>query len=128
VQILLDTHAFIWWVLGDNSLSATARGHIADPNNACFVSAASAWEVTTKHRLGKLPQAAALAANFPAIVVRQGFIPLAITTVHAAHSGAFAQAHKDPFDRMIAAQAIIEGMPVISNDPQLDQFGIARLW
>jgi PIN domain nuclease of toxin-antitoxin system len=128
VQILLDTHAFIWWVLGDISLSGTARGHIGDPNNECFVSAASAWEVTTKYRLGKLPQAAPLAADFPRMVVQQGFIPLALTTVHAARSGAFAQAHKDPFDRMLAAQAIIEGMPIVSNDTQLDQFGITRIW
>jgi PIN domain nuclease of toxin-antitoxin system len=128
VHILIDTHAFIWWVLGDVSLSFSARSHIDDPNNLCFVSAASAWEVTTKHRLGKLPHAAPLAANFPGIVVQQGFIPLALTVVHAARSGAFTQAHQDPFDRMIAAQAIVEGMPIVSIDRQFDQFGISRIW
>jgi PIN domain nuclease of toxin-antitoxin system len=128
VQILLDTHAFIWWVLGDASLSNLARAEIGDSNNHCFVSAASAWEVTTKYRLGRLPQAAPLAADFPGMVVQQGFIPLALTLVHATRSGAFAQAHKDPFDRMIAAQAIVEGMPVVSIDAQLDQFGIRRIW
>ena len=87
MQIIIDTHAFIWWVLGDVSLSEFARAHIGDPTSQCFVSAASAWEVTTKYRLGKLPQAAPLAANFPGMVVQQGFIPLALTTVHAARSG-----------------------------------------
>lgn len=128
MQLIVDTHAFIWWVLGDQNLSGTARAHIADPNNQCFVSAASAWEVTTKHRLGKLAQAAPLATNFLGIVFQQGFIPLAITTTHAVRSGAFTQRHKDPFDRMIAAQAIIEGMQVVSNDSQLDQFGVTRIW
>ena len=128
MQILIDTHAFIWWVLGDFKMSAAARAHIADPNNQCFVSAASAWEVTTKYRLGKLPQAAPLAVNFPGMVVGQGFIPLSLTIIHAARSGAFTQTHKDPFDRMIAAQAIVEGMPVVSIDRQFDQFGVNRIW
>ena len=87
MQILVDTHAFIWWVLGDPRLSAAARAHIGDPDNLCFVSAASAWEVTTKYRLGKLPQPAPLAADFPRIVIQQGFVPLALTLLHAAQSG-----------------------------------------
>jgi PIN domain nuclease of toxin-antitoxin system len=128
LQILLDTHAFIWWVLGDANLSLVARSHIGDANNDCFVSAASAWEVTTKYRLGKLPQAAQLAANFSEIVVQQGFIPLALTMVHAARAGPSLKFHRDPFDRMIVAQALIDGMAVISIDPQLDQFGITRIW
>jgi PIN domain nuclease of toxin-antitoxin system len=128
VQLLLDTHAFIWWVLGDPSLSAVAQAHIGDPANQVFVSAASAWEVTTKYRLGRLPQAAPLAADFPRIVVSQGFIPLAITMQHAARAGSFLVPHRDPFDRMLGAQALIENMPIVSSDAALDQFGVVRIW
>lgn len=128
MQLLLDTCTFIWWIAGDPTLTAVARAPIADPNNQCFVSAASAWEISTKYRLGKLPQAAPLAANFAGEAFRNGFIPLPITAVHASHAGAFTQPHRDPFDRMIAAQAFLEGMPVASPDRQLDQFGIVRIW
>jgi PIN domain nuclease of toxin-antitoxin system len=128
VRALLDTHTLIWWLLGDPSLSATARQFIADPDNQIFVSAASAWEVTTKHRLGRLPGATQLATQFPRIVLGQGFIPLPITIIHALRSGSFAAPHKDPFDRMLAAQSVIENIPILSNDPQIDQFGASRVW
>jgi PIN domain nuclease of toxin-antitoxin system len=118
----------IWWVLGDATLSAPARQFIVDPANQIFVSAASAWEISTKYRLGKLPNAAQLARQFPQTVFGQGFIPLPVTIQHAIMSGAFTAAHPDPFDRMLAAQSIIEHMPIMSIDSKLDLFGVNRIW
>jgi PIN domain nuclease of toxin-antitoxin system len=101
---------------------------MADPANQIFVSAASAWEISAKYRLGKLPAAAQLATKFPQIMFGQGFIPLAITIRHAIMSGAFTAPHQDPFDRMLAAQSVTENMPILSNDTKIDQFGATRIW
>ncbi|HLY46278.1 MAG TPA: type II toxin-antitoxin system VapC family toxin [Stellaceae bacterium] len=128
MQALLDTHALIWWVLGDSGLSVPVRQTIADPANEIFVSAASGWEITTKYRLGRLPAAAQLATNFAKIILGQGFIPLPITVMHACMSGSLPGPHKDPFDRTLAAQSLAENMPILSNDTALDQFGVTRIW
>ena len=101
---------------------------IADPANQIFVSAASAWEISTKHRIGKLPAAAHLVANFPQIALSQGFILLAITALHAIRAGSLQGAHRDPFDRMLAAQTLSENMVIVPNDPKLDLFGVSRIW
>jgi PIN domain nuclease of toxin-antitoxin system len=128
VQVFLDTHTLIWWVLGDPSLSLPARQVIGDPTNQIFVSAASAWEITTKYRIGRLPAAAQLATGLPRILSSQGFIPLQITVLHACMAGLLQGTHKDPFDRMLATQAMPTKMPIVSNDPALDQFSVARIW
>jgi PIN domain nuclease of toxin-antitoxin system len=128
VQLLLDTHALFWFLCNSPSLSATASQVIADPNNQIFVSAVGAWEITTKVRSGKWPAASQLAQTFGAAIASQGFIELAITVEHACLAGSMAVAHRDPFDRMLAAQSKIEDMPVISIDALLDQFAITRIW
>ena len=91
----------LWWLDGDRRLPARVRALSGEPGNEVLVSAASVWEITTKARLGKLPRATDVAADAPACVVSQGFIPLPITVRHAQRAGALAGLHRDPFDRML---------------------------
>lgn len=128
MKLLLDTHALIWWLAGDAALSRPARAAIADEDNSVAVSAASAMEVATKFRIGKLPDAALLAQDFAAIIADQGFTELAITVQHALKAGAMNIAHKDPFDRLLIAQAQAEDMVLVSNESLFDGFAVKRLW
>ena len=128
MKLLLDTHALIWWLAGDDALSPRARAAIEDEANPVAVSAASAMEVATKFRLGKLPDAALLARDFEAIVAAQGFAELPISTRHARLAGAMTIPHKDPFDRFLIAQAQAEDMVLVSNEALFEGFGVARLW
>lgn len=128
LRLLLDTHALIWWLAGDEALSRRAREAIEDEGNSVAVSAASAMEVATKFRIGKLPDAALLAQNFEAIIADQGFAELAITVDHALRAGEMNIAHKDPFDRFLIAQAQSEDMVLISNEALFDGFAAKRLW
>ena len=128
MRLLLDTHALIWWLAGDQALGRKAREAIADEGNAVLVSAASAMEVATKVRLGKLPSAELLARNFEAILASQGFAELPITLRHAVLAGAMAIAHKDPFDRLLIAQAQAEDLILVSNETLFDGFAVNRLW
>lgn len=128
MRLILDTHALIWWLGDDPALSSTARDAILDPGNEVLVSAASAMEVVTKHRLGKLPQAAPLAQDFEAIVTEEGFVPLSISLRHATLAGGLRIAHKDPFDRFLAAQSLVEGVALVSNERVFDAFGVTRVW
>jgi PIN domain nuclease of toxin-antitoxin system len=125
---LLDTHALLWWLDGDERLSANARQAIADPQAAIFVSAASAWEIATKVRIGKLPGAIDVAERFSAILADQSFKPLAIGIEHARRAGLMPGEHRDPFDRMLIAQAEIEALCLVSNEKCFDRFGLERLW
>ncbi|MDF8334643.1 type II toxin-antitoxin system VapC family toxin [Novosphingobium cyanobacteriorum] len=128
MRLLLDTHALIWWLAGDEALGQRARAAIADEGNSVAVSAASAMEIATKHRIGKLPQAALLAQDFEAIVADQGFVELAISVRHARLAGEMNIAHKDPFDRLLIAQAQAEDMVLVSNEALFDSFAVNRLW
>jgi PIN domain nuclease of toxin-antitoxin system len=128
MKLLLDTHALAWWLADSPKLSQTAREHIGALSNAVFVSAASAWEIATNTRLGKWPEANALVGMFPGVIEANGFEPLAITVHHAIHAGALTVAHADPFDRMLAAQAELEGMTLVTADPALVQFNAPILW
>ena len=128
MQLLLDTHAFLWWLAGDIALSGAARTAIADEQNSVFVSAASAWEITTKHRLGKLPHAAAIVADLDGAIRDQSFAALPITVRHGQTAGALAGPHRDPFDRMLIAQAMIETLVLVTNEQVFDTYGVARLW
>jgi PIN domain nuclease of toxin-antitoxin system len=103
-------------------------GAIADAANEVYVSVASAWEVTTKHRLGKLPGAGPLAVDFAREIVRRGFLPLEITLVHGQDAGALPGARRDPFDRVLIAQARHEHMALVSDEAGFDGYGITRLW
>jgi PIN domain nuclease of toxin-antitoxin system len=128
VRLLLDTHALLWWLAGDKSLSVTARSAISDSANEIFVSAASAWEIRTKFRLGKLPGAALVAADIAGYVADQGFLELVIRLVHGQVAGALPGPHRDPFDRMLVAQAVTDNLVLISNENAFDAYGVKRLW
>ncbi len=128
MRILLDTHALLWWLDGDGRLSKRARAAIGDVRTTCLVSAASAWEITTKARLGKLPGALAVAADVSGCLRSQQFTPLDISVDHAQRAGSLPGAHRDPFDRMLIAQAHAENLPVVSNDEVFDGFGVVRIW
>jgi PIN domain nuclease of toxin-antitoxin system len=128
VRALLDTHTLLWWLADDPALSKPARKFIAETKNTAFVSAASAWEIATKVRLGKLATAAELAADFVVIVGREGFELLPISPDHAIRAGLLPGPHKDPFDRMLIAQAQAEGVPVVTNELVFDTYGVRRIW
>lgn len=128
MRLLLDTHALLWWLAGDAQLSPAAREAIGNPAHEVFVSAASAWEVATKHRLGKLPGAGPLVVDFAREVRRQGFQPLPITLEHGQVAGQLPGPHRDPFDRMLVAQAREEKLAVVSNDAALGAFGVPLVW
>lgn len=127
MQLLLDTHTLIWWLAGDR-LPDAAREAIADAQNEVYVSAVSAWEVATKARIGKLPNAMLLAQNFTTEIAQQDFLPLAISVEHGQRAGNLPGQHKDPFDRMLIAQAQAENLVLVSNEAIFDQYGISRLW
>ena len=128
MRLLLDTHAFLWWLAGDQALSEAARVAIANPENEVFVSAASAWEIATKYRLGRLPGAAIVAADIASAVASQGFVELPINIRDGQTAGGLPAIHKDPFDRMLIAQAIAADMVIVSNEDLFNAYGVARLW
>ena len=128
MRALLDTHALLWWLSDDPALSRTARNTIADTANSLLVSAASAWEIATKVRLGRLPTASDLTADFPGHIEREGFVFLPISPQHGIRAGLLPGPHKDPFDRMLIAQAQTEGIPIVSNERTFDRYGILRIW
>ena len=128
MRLLLDTHAFLWWLADSRRLSAMAHKLIADEANSLFVSAASAWEIATKHRIGKLPEAAGLALNVAGTIRGQGFEELPITVADAERSGRLPGPHRDPFDRMLIAQAVSRELALVSNDRAFDDYGVTRLW
>jgi len=128
VRLLLDTHALLWWLAGDEALSSIARPAIEDEGNEIFVSAASAWEISTKHRLGKLSGVSAIVADLHGAIADQGFIELPISVLHGQIAGSLPGPHRDPFDRMLIAQAMLENMALVSNEQPFDAYGVSRLW
>jgi PIN domain nuclease of toxin-antitoxin system len=128
MRLLIDTHALLWWLADDPALSTSARKHLARAGNTIFVSSASAWEIATKFRIGKLPDAGDLLADFAGYLSRERFESLAISTDHAVRAGLLPGPHKDPFDRMLIAQAQAENLPILSNDGAFDSYSVRRLW
>jgi PIN domain nuclease of toxin-antitoxin system len=129
VRLLLDTHAFLWWVFADSKLSRSARAAIADDRqNDILVSAATAWEITTKFRIGKLPDAGIVARDVAVAMASEGFDQLAVSVRHAQRAGDLGNRHRDPFDRMLIAQALIEDLTLVSNEKAFDAYGVKRLW
>ena len=128
MRLLLDTHALLWWLAGDRKLTKRARAAIGNGSNTVLVSAASAWEVSTKHRLGRLPGAGPLATEFARVVIAQGFAALDITLNHAQRAGGLPGSRSDPFDRMLIAQAQAEDLTLVSNEATFDRYGINRIW
>ncbi len=129
MRFLLDTHVLLWTLTEPDRLTASARGIIADGSTRLVVSTVSAWEIATKQRLGKLPQADALVSGYSRHLDRLGVERLAIGDDHALLAGGLNWTHRDPFDRMLAAQAMIESMTLITADQVFAGLrGIATLW
>ncbi len=128
MRLLLDTHALLWWLADDDSLSPAARRLIERPSNTVLVSAVSAWEIAVKVGLGKLPGAEELAGDFVGYLTREGFEQLGISAEHGIRAGLLPGPHKDPFDRMLAAQCHAENIPLISNDTIFDSYKVRRMW
>lgn len=128
MRLLLDTHAFLWWLAGSDRLSPVARRAIGNAANEKLISAASAWEIATKHRLGKLPSASALANDIAAGISGEGFEELPITVDDAVRAGNLPEFHRDPFDRMLIAQALARNLVLVSIESLFDGYGIRRLW
>ena len=128
MRFLLDTHTLIWWLNEDSALPVSARRLIASRNNTVMVSAVSAWEIATKMRLGRLEAAVELVRDFSAYLAQERFESLSISTEHGIRAGSLPGTHKDPFDRMLVAQAQLENLAIISNDVLLDGYGVTRVW
>lgn len=128
MKVLLDTQALLWAALSPATLSRKASRAISDLSNVIYVSAASAWEIAMKVRIGKLPLAEKFEADFLNAIDQAGYSILSIDAPSALRAGRFTAQHQDPFDRMIAAQALDGDMPVVSNDQELDLFGVKRIW
>ena len=128
MRLLIDTHALLWWLSDDPLLSDAARKAMAETSNVLLVSAASAWEIATKVRLGRLPGAAELAADFQGFMRREGFTTLDITADHGIRAGLLPGPHKDPFDRMLISQAQAENVPIVTNQRAFESYGVRRVW
>jgi PIN domain nuclease of toxin-antitoxin system len=129
MEALLDTHSLLWAVLDPAYLSPPALEVLLNATNTVYVSAASAWEIATKVRLGKLPKAVEFERRFIEIVAEVAqYTLLPISAEVSLRAGRLLGAHKDPFDRMIAAQALALDIPVLSLDTKLDAFGVRRIW
>jgi PIN domain nuclease of toxin-antitoxin system len=127
LKLLVDTHALLWWSTLDAKLSPKAKRAIASKGNDVFVSAASAWEIATKVRLGKL-EWPATAGTVNAYVLEQGFRALPISLQHAERAGQLQIIHRDPFDRVLIAQALAEDLWLASNEEFFDAAGVRRYW
>lgn len=123
MRLLLDTHAFLWWVGNDPALAADAREAIADPDAFVAFSAASAWEMSIKAALGRLR----VPPDLERVLARSRFVPLAIEVRHALRAGSLPLHHRDLFDRMLIAQAQLEGMTIVTRDPAIARYSVATL-
>jgi PIN domain nuclease of toxin-antitoxin system len=128
MRFLLDTHTLLWWAFDAPELSARANALIADRANTVLISSASAWEIATKHRLGRLPEVGPLVQDMSGWFDRVGLTELPVTVAHAQRAGGLAAPHRDPFDRMLAAQSLLEEVPILGRDRLLEQFGVQLLW
>jgi PIN domain nuclease of toxin-antitoxin system len=123
-RLLVDTHVLLWWLTGDRSLSTTARDAIADPENEPLVSIASLWEIAIKRSLGKL----SAPEDLPDRIAHERFSWLALGTDHAWEVRRLPMHHRDPFDRLLIAQALIERIPVVTADPRFQPYGVDIRW
>lgn len=126
--LLLDTHVLIWWFSDHPKLPRSVRDMLEATNDEIFVSAASAFEIAIKHRIGKLPEVKALIDDYAHHLAGQNFIELPISATHALRAGALAFDHRDPFDRMLIGQALEESLSLVSNEKRFDVRGVSRIW
>jgi PIN domain nuclease of toxin-antitoxin system len=124
VKLLLDTHAALWWLSGDERFGAQAEAHLTDAGNQVLLSAAVVWEIAIKRALGKLDAPRELAP----VLLGAGALPLPISLEHADRAGALPPHHRDPFDRMLLAQAIVEQAVLVSGDEALRPYGVPQVW
>ena len=125
---LLDSHALLWWWFDPDRLSGAVRSVLSDSENQVLVSAASVWELSLKHHQGKLPELASAIADLPGLLQADGFEALPISLAHGIRAGGYSQPHRDPFDRMLAAQAELDRLVLLTADPQLSTFPCQTLW
>ncbi len=128
MRLLLDTHAFLWFLLNDPRLSTTARALIADPNNGIEVSPATYWEIAIKISLGKYVLPEPFQEFMEREIAANQFRILPIEPRHVTPLTTLPFHHRDPFDRLLVAQAMVEQIPLVSNDPALDAYPVRRLW
>jgi PIN domain nuclease of toxin-antitoxin system len=128
LRLLLDTNALAWFLLDLPSLPQTAKAAIADPDNTVVVSAVSALEIAIKVRIGKWPEAAPIVQAFDRTLEAEQFQALSVSVEHALKAGAMSGVHRDPFDRLLIAQALVEDLILVSNEAVFDGFGVQRLW
>jgi PIN domain nuclease of toxin-antitoxin system len=128
VKFLLDTHSLLWWLNDDPQLSAIARGLVSASDNEIYVSAASAWEIATKYAKGRLPTATVILPDFSAVIQQEDFLELPTTSTHMVRSALLPGDHRDPFDRILAAQSIIENMAMITIDREMLSLGVLTRW
>lgn len=128
MQVLLDTHALLWWAVADARLSPKAKAVLSVLQTDVLVSAATAWEICTKVRLGKLAGAEAFALDFPGRLRAMGFRELPVTVEHGQRAGLLPGDHRDPFDRMLIAQSLTENLPILSNEKLFDDYRVQRIW
>ncbi|MEA1968790.1 MAG: type II toxin-antitoxin system VapC family toxin [Thermodesulfobacteriota bacterium] len=122
--MLLDTHIFLWWLFDDPKLPSNIKNYLQNLDNSVFISTVSVWEITTKFRIGKLPKASSIAANVPKWIIKSGFQSLSITPEHAQLAGSWEIDHRDPFDRMLAAQSSLEHLTLATTDKAISLFPI----
>jgi PIN domain nuclease of toxin-antitoxin system len=126
--VLLDTHVVLWWLEGGSKVSRRARALIEDSAVRVFVSAASVWEIAIKYKAGKLHAAASLVNRFATELEENHFTELSVSIRHAIAAGLLETRHKDPFDRVLIAQARLEKLPILSTDTRFDEYEVSRLW
>jgi PIN domain nuclease of toxin-antitoxin system len=127
LNLLIDTHVLLWWWTEAEQLSGRAKAAILDSRNRSYVSAAVAWELAMKVNLGKL-EARDVVSNLKQLLIEEGFRRLAISTDHALRAGLLPMLHRDPFDRMLVAQAQALNSPIVSADAIFDRYGAQRIW
>ena len=125
---MLDTHAFLWWIADDSRLSKKAREIIADGHNELFLSAASGWEMAIKARLGKLQLSDSLERFVPEQLIINGIEGLPVQMRHTLHVQILPDYHRDPFDRLLVAQAQLEGLPILTRDPYIARYQVKTIW
>ena len=128
MRFLLDTHALLWWLAGNTRLPVAMRTAIDAPDAETLVSVVSLFEIATKHRLGKLPLEPEVAADLAGTVVGHGFALLALDARSAEIAGRLPGPSRDPFDRLLIAQAITADLALVSNETAFDDYGVRRLW